>query len=70
MFFTYHSSTSLAIGKTEMDLYPGSTVWSFPLGIGTILAVFHSVGNNNIAIPVEIDKLNKVVSEEVIYSQL
>ena len=55
----YMSSTSPAICKTEMGLYPGSMVRSFPLGIGTILAVFHSVGNT----PVEIDK---VVNEEVI----
>ena len=62
MLFTCRSNTLLAIGKTEMGLYPGSMVWSFPLGIGTILAVFHSVGNT----PVEIDILNKVVNEEVI----
>ena len=43
MLFTCRSNTLLAIGKTEMGLYPGSTVWSFPSGIGTILAVFHSV---------------------------
>ncbi len=64
MLFTCRSRTLLAIGKTEMGLYPASTAWSFPLGIGTILAVFHSVGNT----PVEIDRLNKVVSDEVILS--
>ena len=64
MLFTCRSRTLLVIGKTEMGLYPESTAWLFPLGIGTIRAVFHSVGNT----PVEIDKLNKVVNEEVVLS--
>ena len=49
----------LITGRTDMGLYPDGSVLSDPLGIGTILAVFHSEGK----IPLEMDMLNKVVSE-------
>ena len=43
-----------AIGKIEMGLYPAVVSFSLPgLGIGTTLAVFHSLGN----LPLEIDML-------------
>ena len=49
----------LITGRTDMGLYPDGSVLSDPLGIGMILAVFHSEGK----ISLEMDMLNKVVSE-------
>ena len=54
--FTWHSMNLLAVGRTDIGLYPDGSVLTVSLGIGVILPSFHAVGN----IPVEIVRLNSL----------
>ena len=58
--FTWRSMSLLITGRLDIGLYPNRSVLSDPLGIWTILAVFHSKGK----VPLEMETLNKVVREQ------
>ena len=56
--FTWHSISLLAIGRTDIGLYPDGSEEFVPFGIGVILPSFHgqSVGN----MPEEMERLNNL----------
>ena len=63
IFFTCFSITLDAAGSIDIGLYPEVIFLSLPgLGIGVILAVFHSCGT----LPVESDKLRRLESDNAV----